>query len=186
MPFDFEDFKPQFNRLIESSEEFAVATVRLAERMNGINERMTRMEDVQENMLKDFNDFISTIQRRGSCPYKREIERLELDAAEAKSEVVAAKLKVSDFIEKDHAELMVTATKNVARLDQFQRDTDKLDSDAKADRLKLSDFIEKDHADLVSTVKSIHARLAIVGAMALAAMGGTVYAIVAVLLRNIK
>lgn len=185
MPAQFEDFKPQFDKLIIDSEKFAVAAEKVSERLTGLNDRMTRMENVQQDLIADCKEMANSVHRRDSCPYHLEIERLKSDAMDAKEAGLTAMAKTSDFLEKGHAILAGTVSKIEVKVDRLGVDTIETKTQVESTKNKLAEFIEKEHSDLVSSVNKISGKLTVVGAMALAAMGGTVYAIVDMLLRHV-
>ena len=107
MPAQFDDFKAQFDRLIESSEAFAIATVKISERMIGINDRLSRIEDVQEELIQQCRDASLAVSRKESCPYSEVIIRLKSDVIDNKKIGDVDIVKLANFIENDHANLIV-------------------------------------------------------------------------------
>jgi hypothetical protein len=64
------DFEKQLDKLIDSTEKLAVSAVEVATKMQGINDRLTRLENASELLIKDCMERESPMHKAEICPYK--------------------------------------------------------------------------------------------------------------------
>jgi len=72
-----EEFKPTLDKLIESAEASAIASVRLTAQIEAINSRVRRLESVTEKVISDLAAAEGSVHKTELCPYKRKFEEYD-------------------------------------------------------------------------------------------------------------
>ena len=73
----FEEYKPTLDKLVDAAEESAVTAVKLSEQLNGINGRLTRVENALEILLRDIQNVDNPTHKSEVCPYSRKFDEYD-------------------------------------------------------------------------------------------------------------
>ena len=99
-----EDIQPQFNKLIEHAEQYAIKSVELSGRMDSISERVNRLENVSDLLIKETSE-ISKLANKVETASEIEVAVMKEDTKDACTKIKTLNESFDKFVKEDFANI---------------------------------------------------------------------------------